>query len=108
MRWRSGRSGVLLRTEILRYLRRPRRLGQNRTGWIAKVTKIEGPYYRTGHYIRGKNERVVAMVDCWDQHGAAERDALIADLIDVLTARDAERDREARNLVDRLKGRTEI
>lgn len=55
------------------------------------TNKIAGPYYRTGHYIRGNGERVVAMVDCWDQHGEAERNALISDLIDFLTQRDKER-----------------
>lgn len=55
------------------------------------MTQICGPYYRTGHYIRGKNERVVLMVDCWNQHGEAERNALTSDLIDFLNKRDEER-----------------
>ena len=69
------------------------------------MTKIEDPYYRNGHYIRGKNERVVAMVDCWDQHGAAERDTLMADLIDFLTARDAER-AQGEGVCETVKQRT--
>lgn len=53
--------------------------------------QIRGPYYRTGHYIRGKNGRVVLMVDCWNQHGENERLKLTSDLIDFLNKRDEER-----------------
>lgn len=55
------------------------------------MNQIRGPYYRAGHYIRGDGERVVLMVDCWDQHGEAERNALISDLIDFLNKWDEKR-----------------
>ena len=55
------------------------------------MNEICGPYYRSGHHIRGDGERVVLMVDCWDQHGEAERLKLTSDLIDFLTKRDEER-----------------
>lgn len=57
------------------------------------MNQICGPYYRVGHYIRGDGERVVLMVDCWDQHGEAERLALTSRLIDFLSKLDEERAR---------------
>lgn len=55
------------------------------------MNQIRGPYYRAGHYIHGDGERIVLMVDCWDQHGEAERLKLTSDLIDFLSKRDEER-----------------
>lgn len=54
--------------------------------------KIAGPYKRFGeYYIQGKNDLIVLTIDPLDQHGEAERNALISDLIDFLTQRDKER-----------------
>jgi len=56
------------------------------------TNKIAGPYKRFGeYYIQGKNDLIVLTIDPLDQHGEAERNALISDLIDFLTQRDKER-----------------